>query len=434
MAIRKLLILSTLLFSSCAYFNTVYNAKLYFKEAEKIYREQGQNTMESSTNYNKTIEKSSKVFEFYPESDYIDDALYLTAVSYKRLGDYTKAKIKFEELFNYFPDSPYAKQALIEYIDLLVNLNYLNEANMEIRKHPEIKNDPEFILINTKLLFTQKEYESLINLVEREWNKVLKNPMKKIIFQLALESAIRTKNWEKAQKFLEQIEKIAITDNERIYLIVTRADMLANQGKFDEAQKILDQACFQDDSPQYRILQYEKARLYSQGGNYEPAISTIEKILEKPQRDSVYTKTLFLKGKIMETLDSLEQAIAIYENLRNSPLSKNLRDEIEMRYNSLIAISSEENSDQSKLRKAELYLLDLGNVEKALELYQELIATSKDNEVKAKAMYAAMIVYRNYLNDEQKASELARRITSEFPNSYQASKVHELNILNVTEN
>lgn len=434
MAVRKSLIYLVFLFCSCAYFNTFYNAKVYFREAEKIYREQNQNTRESSAKYNKVIEKSSKIFEFYKESKYTDDALFLTAISYKRLGDYTKSKIKFEELFNFFPNSPYARMALGEYIDLLINLNYIEDATLEFKKHPEISKDASFYLIKTKLLFAQKKYADIIHFVESEKKNLTKSPVRKEVFQFALEAALKINEMEKAEEYLQQVEKYATTEDRRLYIAITRANILSGRGMLTEALQVLEKTEFQEGSQEKRVIDYEKAKLYTMAGKYEDALGVIEKIIEKTQRDSTYTKALFLKGKIMESLDSLSTAILIYQDLKNFPLSKSLRDEVEIRYNSLLEVSSEENGDQSKLRKAELYLLDLGNPEKALSLYSELFENATDNDVRAKAMYAAMIIYKNYLKNEGKAKELANRIISEFPDSYQASKITELKLLNVTEN
>jgi len=105
MGVRRLISLISILLLSCAYFNTFYNAKTYFNAAEREYKKEGKLTPKIRQNYNKVIEKCSKILEFYPRSKYVDDAVFLTALSYKRLGERVKAEKKFKELFEFFPES-----------------------------------------------------------------------------------------------------------------------------------------------------------------------------------------------------------------------------------------------------------------------------------------------------------------------------------------
>jgi tetratricopeptide (TPR) repeat protein len=433
MVIRKSLIFATLLATSCAYFNTFYNTENYFKEAEKIYREQGQLTREASTNYNKVIEKSSKIFEYYKTSPFVDDALFYTAIAYKRLGNYSQAKIKFEELFKYFPNSKYRKKALLEYVDLLITMNYLDEANATIKKNPELVKDQDFLAVKSKLLYVNGEYRDLLNLVNDNWKALQKNPSKKAIYSLALEAAVKTGNIDMAERVLKQLEKLVSSDNERAYLMTTRATILANKGDYEQSIKVLEESNFPENSIQYRNIKYEKARILTQAGLYDRALEELKAIEEKSIRDSVYFKALFLKGKIMETLDSLSTALSIYQDLRNFPISQAMREEVELRYKTLLEVSSDtlEESDESKLRKAELFLYDLKNPEKALKIYEELTQNAKSENVKLKALYAEMLVYLYHLKNEEKAREIAERIVSEYPESTQASKILELNLLNV---
>lgn len=433
MAVRKSLILIALFTTSCAYFNTFYNIKIYFREAEKIYQEQGQLTREATTRYNKVIEKSSKIFEYYKSSQYVDDALFYTAIAYKRLGNYTQAKIKFEELFKYFPDSKYHKKALLEYIDLLIVINYIDEAITAIKRNPELTKEPDFLMVKAKLFYANGEYRDLLNLVKENWKALQKNPSKKMIYSLALDCAIKVGDTEIAENLLKQLEKLANSDNERVYLVTTRAEMLAKKGEYEQSVKVLEEAGFFENSPQYRIIKYEKARILTQKGLYEQALNELKSIEETSLRDSVYFKSLFLKGKIMETLDSLTLALSIYQDLRNFPIPQSIREEVELRYRTILEVSSDSlgESDESKLRKAELFLYDLKNPEKALKIYAELTDNAKSEEVRLKALYAQMLIYLFHLNSREKAKEIAEKIVKEFPLSTQASKILELNLLNV---
>ncbi|MGB9824010.1 MAG: tetratricopeptide repeat protein [Candidatus Hydrothermia bacterium] len=432
MAFRKFLVFLLIYFSSCAYFNTFYNAKVYFKQAEKIFQAQGRNTPEASAKYNKVIEKCLKIFEYYKTSSYVDDALYLSAISYKRIGDYTKARTKFEELYKFFPDSPYAVKALPEYADLLLSLGMTEEVRGIMRKYPTAFRSSEFLPVRIRMLFIEGRYKDIVELVDENWKTILKFPNKQEVLKLAIDAAMKVKNYPAAEKFLKYRESLVSSDNDRLFVILNRIDIFISRGEYQEALKILDSAPFAEDSDQSRIIKYEKAKIYMQTNEYEKALAILQNILDNPKRDSTFIKALLLKGKIMESLDSLNVALSIYQELKNFPLKPELRAEVDIRYNSLLEVTSESNSDDySILRKAELFFLDLNNLSKAIELYRNLAEHSENPEVVCRALYSLAVIYRLYLKDKETAEFYEDKLIREYPESPQAEKINELKNLNL---
>jgi TonB family protein len=114
--IDKLLILPWLLilslgFSSCVYFNTYYNAKRYFREGVKENENNTDPTKPKTTNYQKAIDAAARVLESYPKSKYVDDALMIMGKSYYEIRNFPKAKRKFEELLTNYPNSELVNDA-----------------------------------------------------------------------------------------------------------------------------------------------------------------------------------------------------------------------------------------------------------------------------------------------------------------------------------
>ncbi len=109
------------LLSSCgiwdsvtAYFNTYYNAKQLFGDAEdelwsqRDVQQFGRNYFLANFTANKTkfeqvIEKCSKLLQYRPESGLVDNALYLIGMSSYYLADYQQADRKFRELLDHSP-------------------------------------------------------------------------------------------------------------------------------------------------------------------------------------------------------------------------------------------------------------------------------------------------------------------------------------------
>ena len=121
-----ILILLIIGLSSCAYFNTFYNAQKYYEDGIRPLKNGG-NVNKSLLD--KSIEKSSKILQFHPKSEYVDDALLLIGKSYMYIGEYTKAIRKFTELMDYFPDSKFSDEALY-----FMGKTYLLQGESEIAK------------------------------------------------------------------------------------------------------------------------------------------------------------------------------------------------------------------------------------------------------------------------------------------------------------
>ncbi|MCS5640768.1 MAG: hypothetical protein NZ709_04610, partial [Candidatus Marinimicrobia bacterium] len=97
---------------SCVYFNTFYNAKKYFKDAEKIRLENENRSLpvNAQTAYTKVIEKCDLVLEKYPDSDYINSALLLSSQAHYHKEEYGSAELKLKQLQK-SGDSDFIRQA-----------------------------------------------------------------------------------------------------------------------------------------------------------------------------------------------------------------------------------------------------------------------------------------------------------------------------------
>jgi len=92
---------------SCAYYNTFYNAQMYYELGIKDYRESLTKTNQtySKKNFDFAIEKSKRVLAKYPDSKYVDDAQFLIAVCNYYKNNFRKAKKEIELFFATYPES-----------------------------------------------------------------------------------------------------------------------------------------------------------------------------------------------------------------------------------------------------------------------------------------------------------------------------------------
>ncbi len=133
----------------CVYYNTFFNAKRAYSEAEKARLRQASTQTASTSSrqttsttssrttspartvasrtsgtssrstfagtqdqlYRTAIEKSAKVIAYYPDSKYVDDALLLMAKSYFWLSEYARSLRKCDELLASYPDGEHSAEA-----------------------------------------------------------------------------------------------------------------------------------------------------------------------------------------------------------------------------------------------------------------------------------------------------------------------------------
>jgi TolA-binding protein len=215
MSHRHLAVIIVLSFSvsSCAYFNTFYNTKKYFNEAQKE-REKRQGDVPSSTElakYNQTIEKASKILEIYPDSKYVDDAVMILGECFYYKEDFVRAERKFEEIITYFPKSEYVGPARLwlaktkmkskDYPGArFILLELINSANVK----RDLREESQFLL--GEIQFEQEYYLE----AEQEYQKAIEaknHPIKTNAYLKLGESQIKIQDYGQAVQSFKQALK-----------------------------------------------------------------------------------------------------------------------------------------------------------------------------------------------------------------------------------
>ena len=122
-----------------AYFNTYYNAQRLFREAEdevlsqqtatqadKVFLPPFNAPQGAKTKFNSVIEKCSKLLQYHPQSELVDDALFMIGRSYYYLNEHQKAERKFTELIEGYPQSD-----LVPLARLLMAYTYYRAADKD---------------------------------------------------------------------------------------------------------------------------------------------------------------------------------------------------------------------------------------------------------------------------------------------------------------
>jgi len=139
-----ILLTGILTLAGCSYFNAFFNTQRSFKEAE-AERERTTDMNARPAGYNDAVEAGSRLIEMYPESKYIDDALFIMGQSYYWLKDYHKARRKFEELLSNYPDSPHVMAGIMWLGKVNVQLKKREEATSQLRGLIADTDDPKLV-------------------------------------------------------------------------------------------------------------------------------------------------------------------------------------------------------------------------------------------------------------------------------------------------
>ncbi len=404
MDLRRLTAVLLTLLLSCAYLNTFYNAKTTFKSAENAYKKNG-SAQNLRKQYDEVITKCSKVLDKYPKSHYVDDALYLMAISYERLGQNRKAKRKFEELFTFYPNSPYASRAKVEYANVLLKLKEYEKVNNLIEElAKQKKNGDDITFLVVKMAEMLGERKRVVELCKKFLLNFKKKQKKKEILIVGSQNSLAINDLKDASIFIKELLKQNLTTEEDFQAKISLVNLYKKEKKFNDALSILKSLQVPAKSPKERIITLKKAEILLSMEDTSAYKKELRNIISENSKDSLAQIASWDLGEMLKNQDSLEIADTLYKKAQTGPLA-GLKKQAQL-YSSLIeeAIAiSDSSGDSTKLRLAEIYFFYLNRPDKAEEIYKELSLHSQYPKIRSKSLYALLYIYSKVKMDTTKA-------------------------------
>ncbi|MBP7460971.1 MAG: tetratricopeptide repeat protein [Candidatus Delongbacteria bacterium] len=288
---------------SCAYFNTFFLSRKYFKDGFQLRKKDfyGPMSNEERGYYSKSLEKASFLFQFHKKSGWVDDALLLVGQIYyfrHESNEYIRALTKFNEILNNYPKSKLLNETRFWKARTLIAVNDLNEA--------------ETIL--SELLKTESN-KKLIGQIYLELGNLY---WKRELYSLANDYF---------QKSLENIPSyLALYANERC------GDTYAMLFQYNDAHrfyiKALDYAS--DKTIRYKLT-FKIIDAYNDEGNYTQSRTMINDLIEelrflesKATNRSAFTYQSFLEIALFKQAYTMEKsgnysiATTLYDDLVNN--------------------------------------------------------------------------------------------------------------------
>ena len=374
----------------CAYYNTFFNAEVYFAEAQEMaLRENGKAAPAAVQKYNKVIKKCGVIITDFSKSDYVDDAVMLLGRSLFYKGtSYSQATEKFNDILTFYPNSEFVPDAHIYLARIDYEMKRKNEAYLKLK---EFILNPEYKTHHSKALnILANYYLKDENLSEADFyfNQITTKYPKSEQYESAFFA--RGKTFYLAEKYQKSNEVFTALLKSRVnkqlkldarYYIAMNYLLTGQYTKAEYAsEKLLKKENRDGELGKIRLV---LARAKAEQGEVEESIKLCEDIIKSSTKTLLSAETCFYLAEIyFDTYKNYEKAIEYYNQVskekRTSPfveeaLSKSVvAAQIIQYYQPNSDISQEDLVDQ-QFMLAEHYINTLEMPDSALVVYDNII-------------------------------------------------------------
>ena len=290
-------------FSSCAYFNTFYNARQYFEQAEKQRLEKAGESIPPGAidAYGKVIDKSQYVIDKYPDSKLVKEALLLIGMSRFHRKEYRIAETVFKQYVETYADD--VDQA--EYWLALCKwkLGKPQPALDVLQSMLETATDKNFISsiylskaeINLDIDNSKLALEYLV--LAAETNKD-RDERGQIYYRIA-ELAYNAEDYEQSLSANTEVVKNSTSKKrkEEANLQIVRIHRLL--GNWDTVKDLIKSMLLDETFKTiHGDLDLELVKLYQMDGLMEEAITRIESIKEDYKNSKTSAEAYYIHGEI----------------------------------------------------------------------------------------------------------------------------------------
>ena len=321
----SILIVLTLL-GSCAYYNTFYNAKELFKSASsKDLEASGRASRAAQQEYNEVIKKCASLLEYYPNSKYVDDAIYLMAMSfYKKGGSTTQVFEQCDKLIQYFPNSEYYTDAVILKAQTHRDLMRLNEAysllETQILNSKNADDEAKVLLKMADFYTEDKEYERARFYLNTIIDLHKSSPEYKQASYFVGLNYFAEKNYQEAIKSLEKFLKLKndreVKYDARYYIALSNYYLKNYSVASKQVKKLIDDEYRKDEKNKITVLQ---GKILLASGQIDEGIEILNELIEGNQRGKISAETNYILGDYYLTnTDSLRLAIEHFNNVKKA--------------------------------------------------------------------------------------------------------------------
>lgn len=409
-ALRLRILVPILLLASagCAYYNTFYLARRFYKDAQKEQERSVSETISpgAATKYDQTIRQCTKVITEYPKSKWVDDATYLLGASLYGKGDYVNAIRRLDELEAKFPKSPYVPEGrlvkgLAHYRrrDYPVADSIFQALDKAYPKHPRRW---ELYFYEGESRTAQRDYTGGLWWYRRAVEAADGRRQKSDALRRTGDALFEAERLDSAQAVYAQTLKEEERPKQRIDVILRRAETLRDLKRYSQALALLTEwrgaAAAEQREGEVLLRIYELQGLL---GKYDDALKGYQDLVERFQNTNVAHESQFQIGYLHETArGDLEQAAREYDKLRVAAGGSNQFAQQAVRRSQSLASLKQFRQQleadttgaraRTAFRLAEVYYFELGKADSAVIQYRAVESLYPNSVYAPKSAYARL--------------------------------------------
>jgi TolA-binding protein len=442
-----LLCLTLVTLSGCVYWNTFYNARKAFNEAEKTRKAaRFRSGRIKGDLYQMAIDKSMKVIDNYPNSKYYDDALFVLGVSFYYTKRYVAAERRLRELLANYGDSKYAQEAQL----------YLAKAKLELREEDEAmeifqtvfnENAPKRFKVEAALALGDYHLNNYDYERAQEYFRPVRDSLgdkyeRKAAQRLIADAYYEDFKFRDALGAYLQLLGLKPDKNEKYHSLYQAALCSFMMMQIDDGLNYLtDLAENETYWDSLGVLKLRMAEGYEYREEIAEAEAIYEKILAEEEKKDIAGEAAYRLGLIYQfDYDDLVKAKEYYDKTvklnRNSEVGKDALQrssdigKIET-YSRTIKLDSTVTQDMldeaaaTQYQLAELYWFSLNKPDSAMVEMRYVIDSFPKSSFAPKAIVALAQMYEDLLSDTTTARQLLKIVPRNYPNSDYVPEVLE---------
>ncbi len=311
---------------SCAYYNTLFNAKKNFELGLKeVLKNPAAKTVPPTAKkyFQTTIDKSWKLIDLYSDkSKWADDALLYIAKSEYYLQKYTQAQNHLETFLKKYPNSELIPEAYL----------WLGKVYLRLKKYEKADEAFFFAIENAanSRIRAEAYFEKGLDAFKREDYKAANEFFLKAMeekpddeyrallqFYLA-ETYYIQKRYPEAIKQYKKVMKFSPTVDIEYRTKYHLALSLIQEGKYKDAKRILTRML---NAPRfkkfYSRIRNALAEIYLGEGDVLTALDTYREVLKSRTKDVGVAEAAFKLGKLFEhTIHDVDSAVYYYGQVK----------------------------------------------------------------------------------------------------------------------
>lgn len=431
--------------AGCAKYNTFFNAKRAFDNAERVRDDAIRKNQDppkpvgqQKADYELAIAKAQKVLDDYPGHKLSDDALFLRAKAYFRLESYRMSIHQFDLLFQNFPATEYLEESLyLQALNYLLlgaldrSQDYLGQLE---RAFPNSRWEAEVNRVSGDNFVAMEDWERAATAYRQYLDLGDKARDRDRVGLKLAECQWELERYQAADSTLSEMLAGAAPGELKFRAELLRGRVLTRAGMQDKAGEALrglhqPAAFFKAEGD----LALAEAELLVARGKADDAAALLQAMPVEWQTPKVKGLAADMLGyryleqhDYEEAYNQFKVALSQLKDLEDPDRTKLLNEQLRDYLAADLALtdSKGERVPRLKLLEANAMLFGFERPAMAAALYREAATdSSADSLLAASALYGLWITYGQHLDRPDSAAEAAAELQRRYPRSAQAREL-----------